>query len=721
MATFQVQVEGLTQLSVGTTPTTGELTQFLVDGVKEVTNRIIQIRPESAHLFATTATLDGSPETVNVDSGVVLNVWRENGTASQLEGATEIDADMRYRASDSTSLAFRSKYNPAWFWAGNIVNIVPTPGSSGDEATVKYVAYDTTVAVDSSTVTNFPDQYEYLVALYASFKSLQAALAMKDLPTDIVFLDIPNAPDAPTLNPISFTFSETLADAAISYTIATQSLATTSSVDAFATAPTYTAPTTDLSALEAFSEFSDTLVNLSISSVSPDAPNSPEFTTPTPSLQDAVGTFTKTLSGTPPEYDSPTIDLSAIEIFSAFSGALADLSVSATAPVAISAPAIASPGIATIAKGDISGDVPNYNSGSIVAFDGLFSSLAAKTVTDLSITAVSPDLPILSITSVTLTGSAPTYTPPGSIGLTTFLGFSGTLGNLDISATAPSAVGAPSITSDGISTIDKADVTTNVPTYSKPATSVVTVIPDAPSLATINFNESNSLNITAIAPITISLTDIEYIDADNTDATNSNADSTNADITSIVPVTVGNVEIPDISNNIPDYTKLVTSSAIQMNAFANYWTLSDFGDSDPGILSITAVSPDVPSLDIITFSESNALSISASNPTAISLTNISYEGISDTDASVDDAFETTINLTEATQPTYNSGDIIGMEVTTHVLESKSIINISINAVIPDTPNSPDFSVTEITEGTAVAGSLATMGVVTSIPIISPLL
>ena len=32
MATFQAQVEGLTGLSIGTSPTTGELTEFLKDG-----------------------------------------------------------------------------------------------------------------------------------------------------------------------------------------------------------------------------------------------------------------------------------------------------------------------------------------------------------------------------------------------------------------------------------------------------------------------------------------------------------------------------------------------------------------------------------------------------------------------------------------------------------------------------------------------------------------
>ena len=40
MATFQEQVEGLTGLSIGTSPTTGELTQFLTDGAKEIINQM---------------------------------------------------------------------------------------------------------------------------------------------------------------------------------------------------------------------------------------------------------------------------------------------------------------------------------------------------------------------------------------------------------------------------------------------------------------------------------------------------------------------------------------------------------------------------------------------------------------------------------------------------------------------------------------------------------
>ena len=43
MASFLAQVQGLTGLTVSTSPTSTELETFLNDGVKDVVNRIINI------------------------------------------------------------------------------------------------------------------------------------------------------------------------------------------------------------------------------------------------------------------------------------------------------------------------------------------------------------------------------------------------------------------------------------------------------------------------------------------------------------------------------------------------------------------------------------------------------------------------------------------------------------------------------------------------------
>ena len=105
MATFQAQVEGITSLSVGTTPTTGELTQFLVDGVKEVVNRIMKYDPSKAILFTKSTDITDNSGTT-VDSGIVLSVTRENGTVGNDEPASPISPAQRYRATDATSLHY---------------------------------------------------------------------------------------------------------------------------------------------------------------------------------------------------------------------------------------------------------------------------------------------------------------------------------------------------------------------------------------------------------------------------------------------------------------------------------------------------------------------------------------------------------------------------------------------------------------------------------------
>ena len=164
MATFQAQVEGITSLSVGTTPTTAELTQFLVDGVKEVVNRIMKYDPSKAILF-TKSTDDTDDTGTAVDSGIVLSVTRENGTVGNDEPASPMSPAQRYRATDATSLYYRTKYNPGWYILDGKVFVVPSPSTAGNSAQINYVTYDTTVAFGGTSIANMPDEYEYLVCL----------------------------------------------------------------------------------------------------------------------------------------------------------------------------------------------------------------------------------------------------------------------------------------------------------------------------------------------------------------------------------------------------------------------------------------------------------------------------------------------------------------------------------------------------------------------------
>ena len=75
MATFEARVEGLTGLSIdgSSAPTQDELTEYLKDGVIEVTERTLRLRPQdSANFTARSATqssnganFNGTKETIS--------------------------------------------------------------------------------------------------------------------------------------------------------------------------------------------------------------------------------------------------------------------------------------------------------------------------------------------------------------------------------------------------------------------------------------------------------------------------------------------------------------------------------------------------------------------------------------------------------------------------------------------------------------------------------
>ena len=145
MATFEAQVEALTGLSIessGSVPTQTQLTQFLDDGIIDVTNKVMLLRPQESFKFASESSdSDGSGVEVK---GILLSVMRENSSNSDLRPATEIPASLRYLATDVDSLHFRSAYNPAFYLLNGKVYVLPAPSSGTTQAIVSHINYQTT-------------------------------------------------------------------------------------------------------------------------------------------------------------------------------------------------------------------------------------------------------------------------------------------------------------------------------------------------------------------------------------------------------------------------------------------------------------------------------------------------------------------------------------------------------------------------------------------------
>ena len=219
MATFEEHIEGLTQIDITTTsvPTQTQLTGFLVNGVIDCVNRIIQYKPEELSKFTKTTNATDSV----VKKGKILSVLREHDSTRILRVCTPIAPQLRYEATDPTSLHYRSKYNPAYFELNGLIICVPeASGSGNNDIVVTQVHYDTGLInsdeYNNGVIENFPIDYEYLVALYAAANACQSAASdiQNNMPTKPTLPEIPNLtriatklPSLPIYKPAKFSFN----------------------------------------------------------------------------------------------------------------------------------------------------------------------------------------------------------------------------------------------------------------------------------------------------------------------------------------------------------------------------------------------------------------------------------------------------------------------------------------------------------------------------------
>lgn len=182
MATFHVQVEGITGLAIdgSSAPTEDELTQFLKDGVIEVQNRCLAAQPAEVMNFLRVSAEQTSNNSLDLNGATIVSVVREAESNNDWRDCRPIPPSLQNRVTDKTSIHYASSYNPAYtVLEDGKVNVYPTPGSSTKAFKVYYV---NNVPVDKgeaallhshSDIGFFDDSKVYLVVLYASIKALE--------------------------------------------------------------------------------------------------------------------------------------------------------------------------------------------------------------------------------------------------------------------------------------------------------------------------------------------------------------------------------------------------------------------------------------------------------------------------------------------------------------------------------------------------------------------
>ena len=196
MATFEAQVEALTSLDIdgSSAPTQTELSQFLTDGAKEVLNSLPRSKQS---LFTTSNDLNGSSPNFTVLGSEIFSVTRDDGTINQ--PCRIVRPELNGRIRDADDMMAATATDPAYYITNNILSVVPEP-TNAQNAHVHTLNYPT-VAFGDSVIAKFPDDGEYLVALYGAIKSLSnklSTLIKSDLSISA------SAPSAPSLATLSY-------------------------------------------------------------------------------------------------------------------------------------------------------------------------------------------------------------------------------------------------------------------------------------------------------------------------------------------------------------------------------------------------------------------------------------------------------------------------------------------------------------------------------------
>lgn len=273
------------------------LSDWLSAGARSVLNILPLNKLER---IASTTTFQDSQD---VEGKKIIAVMRKDENhptdTNILMPCRKVSPSLKGRVTDSNYMEAASTSDPVYYIENDVLNVVPTH-SSGNSSSVVHINSAITVAHGDSAIGNFPDEAEEAVVLYASRNAL---LRLQNNMNAISSLTVSvSAPSAPSVSTVSYS-SASNADASAS-SVGNITVASVSKADISGDVPTYSKPSVSLSSVS--------ISDLSISSSAPSVPS------------------------------------------------LGTVSYSAAANADASASAVSDITVATVAKADISGDVPSY-------------------------------------------------------------------------------------------------------------------------------------------------------------------------------------------------------------------------------------------------------------------------------------------------------------------------------------------------------------------------
>ena len=185
MATFQVRVEDL----IGAVSDT----QLITDSLTSAAEELVSALPKECLWVVSDNSGDQTSANYTLNRCVILNVYRESGTDGEYHTCKEVPAHYLGHVQDVNSVWYPSKSEPVYMLRNSSVYVYPVPGASPDAFQVEFVK-SPSVAFGSSSIANFPDEYESVVVTGAAMKCTLRLMSNSVASITAVPPDIPGLP-----------------------------------------------------------------------------------------------------------------------------------------------------------------------------------------------------------------------------------------------------------------------------------------------------------------------------------------------------------------------------------------------------------------------------------------------------------------------------------------------------------------------------------------------
>ena len=191
MATFEEQTQALTSitLSGSSTPTQNELSQFLKDGVLDVTNKWLKVSPKDKPLFTAKGATQSS-QGYSQSGAEIVAVMREAEADGDADGSAvwrkcrKMEEVFQSKVVDSNSIYYATKEDPVYLiHEDGKVHVYPVPDGTNDGYIVYFInnnpqnASGVALVYSHSDLKYFPKDKIPLVVIYAAIKVIEAKLS----------------------------------------------------------------------------------------------------------------------------------------------------------------------------------------------------------------------------------------------------------------------------------------------------------------------------------------------------------------------------------------------------------------------------------------------------------------------------------------------------------------------------------------------------------------